>query len=118
MHWNGPSCSAFLPEPFWIQPAPCQQSISSPVVQINPSYCLIPTFRRPGSDISFVSERLITTKTYKMKTQDLTVTLQVDQKPQEVYKANNKVGEWWTKIEGKSQQVDDKFTVRFGDVYI
>jgi hypothetical protein len=53
-----------------------------------------------------------------MQTQDLTMSLHVDQKPQEVYNAINNVGAWWTKIEGKSQKVDDSFTVRFGNVFI
>ena len=53
-----------------------------------------------------------------MTKQDLTMTLQVEQTPQEVYNAINKVGDWWTKIEGSSQKLDDAFTVRFGKVYI
>ena len=53
-----------------------------------------------------------------MKTQDLTMSLQVEQTPQEVFNAINNVGAWWTKIEGSSKKVNDSFTVRFGKVYI
>jgi hypothetical protein len=53
-----------------------------------------------------------------MKTQDLTMSLQVEQMPQQVFNAINNVGGWWTKIEGNSKKVNDSFTVRFGKVYI
>ena len=53
-----------------------------------------------------------------MTTPDFTATLLVDQTPEEVFKAINNVGGWWTEtIEGRSQQVHDEFEVRFGDVH-
>lgn len=53
-----------------------------------------------------------------MNTQDLTTTILVDQTPQEAFEAINNVKGWWTEnLEGRTQQLNDEFSVRFADVH-
>jgi len=54
-----------------------------------------------------------------MKQQDYNITLTVSATPQEVFKSINSVTKWWTEnLEGRSQDLNDEFTVRFGDVHV
>ena len=51
--------------------------------------------------------------------QDYTVSITVNATAQEAFKSINNVTKWWTEnLEGSSQQLDDEFTVRFGDVHV
>ena len=51
-----------------------------------------------------------------MTTSDFSITLLVDQTPEDVYRAINNVRGWWTEdMEGSSQKLNDEFTVRFFD---
>jgi hypothetical protein len=53
-----------------------------------------------------------------MKDQDFTTTILVDQTPQEAFDAINNIEGWWTEnIEGRSNKLNDEFSVRFGDVH-
>ncbi len=50
--------------------------------------------------------------------QHLTISFTVSQTPRQVFDAINHVSGWWTEnIEGRSQQLNDEFEVRFGDVH-
>jgi hypothetical protein len=54
-----------------------------------------------------------------MKTQDYTTSITVDATASDAFKSINKVSKWWTEnVEGKSQKLNDEFTVQFGDVHI
>ena len=54
-----------------------------------------------------------------MNKQDYTASIAVNATPQEVFKKINSVTKWWTEdIKGSSQQLNDEFTVRFGDVHV
>jgi hypothetical protein len=54
-----------------------------------------------------------------MNKTDYTAILTVKATPQEVFKSINSVTKWWTNnLEGRSQKLNDEFTVRFGDVHI
>lgn len=49
---------------------------------------------------------------------DLTITIIVDQSPKKTFDAINHVTGWWTEnLEGGSTQLNDEFTVQFGDVH-
>ena len=53
-----------------------------------------------------------------MSDQNYTTTFIVDQTPEEVFNAINDVSKWWTEnLEGSSHQLNDEFSVRFGDVH-
>jgi uncharacterized protein YndB with AHSA1/START domain len=53
-----------------------------------------------------------------MSKKDLTIILTVDGTPAEIFAAINHVTDWWNKdMEGKSENQDDEFIVRFGDVH-
>ncbi|AYB33491.1 SRPBCC domain-containing protein [Chryseolinea soli] len=54
-----------------------------------------------------------------MKTQDYTTTITVHATAQEAFKGINNVTKWWTEnLEGRSQKLNDEFTVRFGEVHV
>jgi hypothetical protein len=54
-----------------------------------------------------------------MKTQDYHTSIRVNATASEAFKAINSVTRWWTEnLEGKSQKLNDEFTVRFGDVHM
>jgi len=54
-----------------------------------------------------------------MKTQDYTTSITVNATPQVAFKSINSVTKWWTEnLEGSSQNLNDEFTVRFGDVHV
>lgn len=53
-----------------------------------------------------------------MDNQDFTTSFLVNQTPTEVFNAIVDVKAWWTKnMNGKSQNVNDEFEVRFGDLH-
>ena len=53
-----------------------------------------------------------------MKTQDLTITLLIDQTPEEVFKAINNVRGWWSEtIEGGTNKLNDEFIYRYKDMH-
>ena len=54
-----------------------------------------------------------------MKTQDLTITMQVDQTPEEVFNAIRNVRGWWSgyyseEIKGDTEKLNDEFSFRAG----
>lgn len=50
---------------------------------------------------------------------DYSATLLVDQTPKEAYDAINDVRAWWTEnLEGNTEQLNDEFTVYFGEVHV
>ena len=54
-----------------------------------------------------------------MKEQDYHITLTVDAAPPEVFKNINNVAAWWNdEVKGSSQQLNDEFTVQFGDMHV
>ncbi len=54
----------------------------------------------------------------KMKKQDFQISIAVDAAPRRVFKNINRVSKWWTEdLEGSSQELNDEFTARFGDVH-
>ncbi|SRR5258706_13018826 len=54
-----------------------------------------------------------------MKTQDYTTSITVNATPQVAFTSINSVTKWWTEnLEGSSQNLNDEFTVRFGDVHV
>ena len=53
-----------------------------------------------------------------MKTQDLTITLLVDQTPEVVYNAINNVRGWWSEtVEGGTEKLNDEFIYRYKDMH-
>jgi len=53
-----------------------------------------------------------------MDSQSLTISILVDQTPEEVFNAVNNVRGWWTEnLKGTSRKLNDEFEVRFGDVH-
>ena len=54
-----------------------------------------------------------------MTNHDFSATLLVSQSPKEVFDAINDVSSWWSEeMTGSTHAIGDKFTVRFGEVYI
>ena len=54
-----------------------------------------------------------------MQNQDFTITLVVDQTPEEVFNAINNIRGWWSEeIEGSTNKVNDEFTYHYKDVHI
>ena len=53
-----------------------------------------------------------------MHHQDLTITVSVDQTPEEAFKAINNVRGWWSEeIEGHTDRLNEAFTYRYKDVH-
>jgi hypothetical protein len=53
-----------------------------------------------------------------MKKQDYTALIMVDNSIQDTFKAINNVSKWWTDdLTGRSQKLNDEFTVQFGDIH-
>ncbi|HEX6181378.1 MAG TPA: SRPBCC domain-containing protein [Chitinophagaceae bacterium] len=53
-----------------------------------------------------------------MSTQDLTITLLVDQTPEEAFKAINNVRGWWGEgIKGGTENLNDEFIYRHEDIH-
>jgi hypothetical protein len=54
-----------------------------------------------------------------MTTKDYTISLTVDAPAKEVFKNINSATKWWTEVlDGKSEKLNDEFTVYFGDVHV
>ncbi|HEY5746302.1 MAG TPA: SRPBCC domain-containing protein [Chryseolinea sp.] len=54
-----------------------------------------------------------------MKAQDYTTTIAVNATAQAAFQGINRVTKWWTEnLEGRSEKLNDEFTVRFGDVHV
>lgn len=54
-----------------------------------------------------------------MQEQHYHITLTVDTPAQQVFESINSVTKWWTEnLEGSSQNLDEEFTVRFGEVHM
>jgi len=54
-----------------------------------------------------------------MTRQDYNAIITVEATPQEAFDAINDVSKWWsTDFEGRSEKLDDVFTVRFGETFI
>ena len=54
-----------------------------------------------------------------MKKQDYNATIVVKATPAEAFKNVNRVSAWWTEnLEGSSENLNDVFTVHFGDTFV
>jgi hypothetical protein len=54
----------------------------------------------------------------KMNHKNFSISFKVDQTPEQVFEAINKVEKWWTEnLEGSCRQLDDEFEVRFAEVH-
>jgi hypothetical protein len=54
----------------------------------------------------------------KMKTNDFTTTLLVDQSPKEIIEAISNPQHWWSgEVEGKASQLNDEFSYRYKDIH-
>src|SRR5260221_12141165 len=54
-----------------------------------------------------------------MKTQHYTTKITVNATSQVAFKSINSVTKWWTEnLEGRSQKLNDEFSVRFGEVHV
>jgi hypothetical protein len=54
-----------------------------------------------------------------MKAQDYHTSIAVDATAYEAFESINSVTKWWTEnLEGRSQKLNDEFTVRFDDVHV
>ena len=54
-----------------------------------------------------------------MTKQGYTIEIHVNASAKEAFKSINEVTKWWTEhLEGKSQKLNDEFTVTFGDVHV
>src|SRR4051812_32114489 len=59
-----------------------------------------------------------TPKKQKMSAPDFTTTLLVDQTPEQVFNAINKVNGWWSEeIEGSTNKLNDEFKYHYEDVH-
>jgi uncharacterized protein YndB with AHSA1/START domain len=66
----------------------------------------------------FNEELLKHHKTTNMKEQHYHTSITVDITPQEAFNYINSVTKWWTEnMEGSSQNLNDEFTVQFGDIH-
>ena len=53
-----------------------------------------------------------------MKEENYHTSIAVDATAHEAFKSINSVSKWWTEnLEGSSEQLNDEFTVRFGDIH-
>ena len=53
-----------------------------------------------------------------MEKQNYTATIKVNATSREVFDCINSVTDWWTEnLEGRSQKLNDEFSVRFGDIH-
>ncbi len=53
-----------------------------------------------------------------MSSEDYAITLTVGVSPSEVFKQINQVTTWWTEnLTGRSEQLNDEFSVQFGDIH-
>ena len=54
-----------------------------------------------------------------MKEQDYSITLTVESALPAVFNTINSVSAWWTEdLQGRSQNLNDEFTVRFSDIHV
>ena len=54
-----------------------------------------------------------------MNKQDYTASFSVDASPEQVFNSINSVSKWWTDdLEGSSEELNDEFTVHFGEVHV
>lgn len=53
-----------------------------------------------------------------MKAQDYQIVMTLNATAQDAFKRINSISKWWTEdMDGSSQNLNDEFTVRFGDVH-